>query len=144
MRFEKSIGIKVHVLPEQQDFVAAEDMITGSLQEENVIGYDIFDGAQLVGFTMLRKYDDEETGETCWFLWEYVIDAAQQGRGCGKKALLELIELMRRDFDMHVMTTTYIWGNEVAKNLYESVGFTETDVVDEPDCHEVNMIFHCK
>ncbi len=144
MRFEKSAGIKVRVLPEQQDFVAAEDMTTGSLQEENVIGYDIFDGAQLVGFAMLRKYDDEETGETCWFLWEYVIDAAQQGRGYGKRALLELIELMCREFAMKIMTTTYIWGNEVAKNLYESVGFTETDVVDEPDCHEVNMLYRCE
>ena len=141
MRFEKSTGIKVRVLPEQQEFVAEEDMISDSLQKENVIGYDIFGGEQLIGFAMLRKYDDEETGETCWFLWEYAIDAAQQGKGYGKKALLELIELMRREFSMQVMTTTYIWGNEVAKSLYESIGFTETDVVDEPDCHEVNMIY---
>lgn len=144
MRFEKSKGIKVRVLPQQQEFVATEDMIAGSLQKENVIGYDIFDGEQLVGFAMLRKYEDEDTGETCWFLWEYAVDAAQQGRGYGKKALLELIDLMRREFDMRVMTTTYIWGNEVAKSLYESVGFVETDVVDEPDCHEVNMIYRCE
>ena len=82
MRFEKSTGIKVRVLPEQQEFVAEEDMISDSLQKENVIGYDIFDGEQLIGFAMLCKYDDEETGETCWFLWEYAIDAAQQGKGC--------------------------------------------------------------
>lgn len=144
MRFEKSKGIKVRVLPQQQEFVATEDMIAGSLQKENVIGYDIFDGEQLVGFAMLRKYEDEDTGETCWFLWEYAVDAAQQGRGYGKKALLELIDLMRREFDMRVMTTTYIWGNDVAKSLYESVGFVETDVVDEPDCHEVNMIYRCE
>lgn len=144
MRFEKSKEIKVRVLPQQQEFVATEDMIAGSLQKENVIGYDIFDGEQLVGFAMLRKYEDEDTGETCWFLWEYAVDAAQQGRGYGKKALLELIDLMRREFDMRVMTTTYIWGNEVAKSLYESVGFVETDVVDEPDCHEVNMIYRCE
>lgn len=141
MRFEKSEGIKVGVLPSQREFVATEDMIAKSLQKENVIGYDIFDGEQLVGFAMLRKYEDEDTGETCWFLWEYAVDAAQQGRGYGKKALLELIDLMRREFDMRIMTTTYIWGNEVAKSLYESVGFVETDVVDEPDCHEVNMIY---
>lgn len=144
MRFEKSKGIKVRVLPQQQEFVATEDMIAGSLQKENVIGYDIFDSEQLVGFAMLRKYEDEDTGETCWFLWEYAVDAAQQGRGYGKKALLELIDLMRREFDMRVMTTTYIWGNDVAKSLYESVGFVETDVVDEPDCHEVNMIYRCE
>lgn len=51
---------------------------------------------------------------------------------------------MRREFGMNVMTTTYIWGNNVAKSLYESIGFVETDVVDEPDCHEVNMIYRCK
>ena len=38
-------------------------------------------------------------------------------------------------------TTTYIWGNDHARHLYERIGFTETDVVDEPDCHEVNMIY---
>ncbi len=27
-----------------------------------------------------------------------------------------------------------------AKHVYEKVGFVETDVVDEPDCHEVNML----
>ena len=37
------------------------------------------------------------------------------------------------------MTTTYIWGNEQAKHVYEKVGFVETSVVDEPNCHEVNM-----
>ncbi len=144
MRFEKSSGIKVKVLQEQRQFVAAADMITAALQKENVIGYDIFDGEQLVGFVMLRKYDDEETGETRWFLWEYAIDSAFQGRGYGKKALVEIIDFMRRDFDMKIMTTTYIWGNEAAKNLYESMGFAETDVVDEPDCHEVNMIYRCE
>ena len=71
MRFEKSQGIKVAVLPEQREFVASEDMISSALQRENVLGYDIFDGEKLVGFVMLRKYEDEETGEAAWFLWEY-------------------------------------------------------------------------
>lgn len=69
MRFEKSQGIKVAVLPEQREFVASEDMISSALQRENVIGYDIFDGEKLVGFVMLRKYEDEETGKAAWFLW---------------------------------------------------------------------------
>ena len=50
---------------------------------------------------------------------------------------------MQERYGLHSITTTYIWGNTVAAHLYESLGFVETDVVDEPDCHEVNMIFHC-
>ena len=34
MRFEKSRGIKVAVLPEQREFVASEDMISSALQRE--------------------------------------------------------------------------------------------------------------
>ena len=66
-----------------------------------------------------------------------------QRRGYGRKALGALIRLMQERYGLHSMTTTYIWGNTVAAHLYESLGFVETDVVDEPDCHEVNMIFHC-
>lgn len=50
---------------------------------------------------------------------------------------------MKTQYGMHTMTTTYIWGNAVAARLYESLGFEQTDVVDEPDCHEVNMVLHC-
>lgn len=41
---------------------------------------------------------------------------------------------------MRVLWTTYIWGNHAARRLYERVGFVETDVVEEEDIHEVNMV----
>lgn len=85
MRFVKSDGIKVGVFPEQAEFVGTPDMISTVLGREEVIGFDIFDGDLLVGFAMLRKYKDEETGDSCWFLWEYVIDSSLQGKGYGKK-----------------------------------------------------------
>lgn len=141
MRFEKSNGIKVDVLPEQREFVGTPEMIETVLKREGVIAFDVFEGGQLIGFAMLREYKDDETGESCWFLWEYVIDPALQGKGYGKKALGELFELMQREYGTKIFTTTYIWGNTAAKNLYEGFGFVETDVVDEPDCHEVNMIY---
>ncbi len=42
-------------------------------------------------------------------------------------------------YPVREFTTTYVWGNEHAKRLYESVGFVETDVVEEADYKEVNM-----
>jgi hypothetical protein len=55
----------------------------------------------------------------------------------------ELISILRTEYSMHTMTTTYKLGNEPAKKLYEKVGFIQMDIVDEEDCQEVNMIYHC-
>ena len=46
---------------------------------------------------------------------------------------------MASHYDVKQFTTTYVWGNEQAKRLYEAVGFVETDVVEEEDYKEVNM-----
>ena len=138
MQFIPSNEIKVSVLPEQRPWVCSPDMIRRMVQREDTIVFDIWEEKQLVGFAMLRKFQEGE-----WFLWEYMIAGEQQGRGYGRKALQELIRLMQTQYGMHTMTTTYIWGNAVAARLYESLGFEQTDVVDEPDCHEVNMVLHC-
>ena len=54
---------------------------------------------------------------------------------------MAFIEYLKTRHGAEEITTTYIWGNDCAKHVYEKVGFTETDVVDEPDCHEVNMVY---
>ena len=51
---------------------------------------------------------------------------------------------MKDKYNAKELTTTYIYGNDHAKHIYEKVGFIETDIVDEPDCHEVNMIYYVK
>jgi diamine N-acetyltransferase len=103
---------------------------------EDVIGFDIYDGNSLIGFVMLRRYD-----EGCYFLWDYAIDIKYQNRHYGTEALKQLIGLMISDYGLIEMSTTYIWGNEHARHVYESVGFIETDVVDEDGIHEVNMLY---
>ena len=50
-----------------------------------------------------------------------------------------LINMLKKEYGAKRLTTTYIWGNEHAKHVYEKVGFVKTSVVDEHDCHEVNM-----
>ena len=85
---------------------------------------------------MLRKYSD-----TGWFLWDYAIDAEFQNEHYGQLALKELIEYMNRNYGATELSTTYLWGNAHAKYIYEKIGFQETDVVEEDDCHEVNMLY---
>ena len=71
-------------------------------------------------------------------------DENHQNQHKGTQALTEFIEYMKVNHDAREITTTYIYGNEHAKHVYEKVGFVETDVVDEPDCHEVNMVYYIR
>ena len=138
MRFQPSFAMKISVLPEQEKQLSSKEKIEAACTNENVLAFDIYLGELLIGFAMVRKFD-----EGAYFLWNYAIDAKYQNQNYGKTALVEFIGFMKSAYQMSEMTTTYIWGNEHAKHIYEKVGFKETDVVDEDDCHEVNMIYYC-
>ena len=98
-----------------------------------------FDGKDMIGFVLVRRFEEHE-----YFLWDYAIDVSYQNRHKGTKALIEFIDYMKIHHNAQRVTTTYVFGNEHAKHVYEKVGFVETSVVDEPDCHEVNMVYHIK
>ena len=58
-----------------------------------------------------------------------------------EKALKELLEYMISNYDADLFTTTYEWGNDHAKHIYEKVGFIEKAIVEEDGCKEVDMIY---
>lgn len=138
MEFIASKSSKVSVTEEQEAFVCSKETILKIIEKnpDTVLAFDIVHEGATIGFALLHRFE-----EGSWFLWDYAIDKDFQNRGLGARALRELIEYMRKNHGMRVMTTTYIMGNEQAKRLYERVGFVVTDVVDEDDCHEVNMIY---
>ena len=138
MVFRPSKEMKVSVLPAQEKQLSSKDKIKTACEHDNVLAFDICAEDLLIGFVMVRKFD-----EHCYFLWNYAIDCKYQNRNYGTTALYAFIRFMKEKYNMEEMTTTYIWGNEHAKHIYEKVGFTETDVVDEDDCHEVNMVYYC-
>ena len=139
MRFQPSREMKITILPEQEDQLCTKETIREIFAKDDkgeCVAYDIFDGDAMVGFAMFCQYP-----AGCFFLWNYAIDAAYQNRGIGTRALRELLEFMTSRYPVKQFTTTYVWGNEPARKLYEAVGFIETDVVEEEDCKEVNMIW---
>ena len=137
MQFTESNSMKVSVTAEQARFLSSPEKIERACKDPNVAAFDIQKDGVIIGFVLVRKYD-----EGCFFLWDLAIDAKYQNHGYGSLALAEFMEFMHSEYRMHTMTTTYIFGNEHAKHLYEKLGFIETDVIDEPGCHEVNMIYH--
>lgn len=138
MLFRPSKSMKVTVLSEQEKQLSSKDKIASACVKEDVLAYDIYSQDLQIGFVMVRRFD-----EGSYFLWNYAIDYKYQNQNYGTAALVEFIRFMKDTYDMSKMTTTYVWGNEHAKHIYEKIGFTETDVVDEADCHEVNMVYYC-
>ena len=61
------------------------------------------------------------------------IDARYQGNGYGKEAAKALIDRMRTERNYDRIVLCYIDGNEIARHMYESLGFTHTGERDEDE-----------
>ena len=138
MEFVKSNGIKINLSEEDKKQLSSLPKINKAIKFPEVIAFDIYD-EQLIGFAMVRKFADN-----CYFLWDFAIDSEFQNMHYGYRSLSELIELLKQNYSAKQITTTYIFGNERARALYEKIGFIQTDIVDENDTHEVNMILKCE
>ena len=137
--FVSSAEMKITLPPDQAEMLSTKEDIQTIIRDnpDTVMAFDIFDGDDLIGFVLVHRFEKRK-----YFLWEYAIDIRHQNRHKGTEALREFIRYMKTRHDAEVITTTYIYGNDIAKHVYEKVGFVETDVVDEPDCHEVNMAYY--
>ena len=132
--FRKSNGIKINLTEEQEKQHSDKETIEKALRDESVVAFDIHNAGELIGFAMLK-----DCGEG-FFLWDYAIDVKHQNKDYGSKALNELIEFLKSEHNISWITTTYKFGNEHARRLYEKLGFVETDIVKTESIHEVNMI----
>ena len=90
--------------------------------EENWTAKAIYQNDTPIGFTMYG-YSDELSGyEIC----RIMIDYKFQGNGYGKQALLLVIKEMVTQFNCDEIFITFVPENEIAKQLYLSVGFKDT------------------
>lgn len=124
----------IDILQEQEKYISSIEKINKALEQETNYGFDIYMDECKIGFILLRKFSHDS-----FFLWDYIIDKKFQNKGYGTYALTELLDFLRREFCAKTVTTTYIWGNEHAKYIYEKIGFIETDIVNENGIHEVNL-----
>ena len=139
IKFIKTNEMKIKVLKEQERNLSSKEKIIKHINDNNIVAFDIYNNKEIIGFAMLKEFDDNS-----YFLWNYAIDYKYQNKGLGTKSLKELINFMIKEYKMKIMTTTYTYGNNHAKHIYEKVGFIETDIVCENNCHEVNMIYKVK
>lgn len=140
IKFIKSNSIKIKLDKKDWDNIPSEKTISKVIEKENIFAFDILnENNEVIGFTMLRKFE-----ENSYFLWEFAIDKNFQGKGLGKKSLEELISFLRKEYNLKILTTTYIFGNEKAKKLYENLGFKKISIIEEDGVHEVDMLLNIK
>jgi diamine N-acetyltransferase len=83
----------------------------------------------VIGFLM---WGIDDADGSCW-LGGIFVDAAHQGRGVGRAAVLEAIRMLRDQTGAASFALSYDPDNTVAKGLYASLGFVETGEVDEDE-----------
>ncbi len=69
----------------------------------------------------------DESGGSGAFIYDIVIDPAQRGRGYGRAAM-EALEPLARSLGFDTIRLHVFGHNAVARHLYATVGYAETDV----------------
>ncbi len=120
--------LRLKVSPQQEQFVA--DNATSIAQahfEPKAWFRAIYADETPVGFVML--YDDTDKPE--YFLWRYMIDSRYQGLGFGRRALLQVIDIVRGRPGATEMLLSYVPAEGSPEPFYAGLGFINTGDVED-------------
>ena len=148
----KNVGeiLKLEVFDNQKRFVAPNNIsiieaYLAITENNDVFTFGIYNDDAPVGFLMIGfdvNSDDEGAPKIAKGnsnIWRFMIDKKFQGKGFGKKAMNLALEFVNT---FPCGTAKYCWlsyesDNDIARQLYQSVGFVETD---EKDGEEIVAI----
>ncbi len=118
---------RLKVDPGQENFVASNaPSMAESKFRPSWVCLGIYAEEKMVGF-MMHGLDDE--GQR-WII-RLMVDADQQGKGYGRKAMELILAQFRADPAIPAVGISYEVENKVAQKLYADLGFVETgDVIE--------------
>ena len=122
---------------EDQPFIATNDVSLRQAAETNKKNpgvahpFAILADDRLVGFCMFAVDPGDE--EDKYYLWRFMIDKDEQGKGYGQAALKEIIRYFRAIGADRILLYTKP-ENECGLHVYHKAGFRETGYI---DCNEV-------
>lgn len=112
----------LQILPEQAAFLTPNVFsIAESKFYPELNPCAIFAGQTMIGFLMYGR--DSEDNQ--YWVYRFMIDRRYQRRGFGRRAMLHLIELIHALPNAPEINIAYDLDNDVARQLYRSVGFIE-------------------
>ena len=120
--------LALSVADDQKSFVSsnAESLAQAYVYSDTAYPFAVYDDDTIVGFIMMGYYEAKEY----YTLWKFMIDKRYQNNGYGRRALELGIRYLRDRFNASEIYTGVIPGNTIAKNLYKSVGFKETGLIE--------------
>ena len=129
--------LALNVGDDQKSFVSdnAVSLAQAYAYSKTAYPFAIYDDDVIVGFIMMGYYEAKDY----YTLWKFMIDKSYQNRGYGRKALELGIRYLKERFNVSEIYTGVVPQNTVAKNLYKSVGFKETGLI-ESGMEEMRLV----
>lgn len=121
--------LKLRVAKHQETFVSttAESLSQAYVYKETAFPFAIYAGEILVGFIMIGYYEVKNQ----YTLWKLQIDEKYQNKGYGRCALKSAINYLVDRFNAREVYVGVAFGNDIARDLYYSMGFRETGEKDK-------------
>jgi diamine N-acetyltransferase len=115
--------IRLKVGPGQEHFVAPNAFSIAEAHFSDIAWFRaIYADETPVGFIMLA--DDPDKHE--YFLWRLMIDAGQQGKGYGRRAVQQLIDYVKTRPNASELLVSYHPGEGSPRDFYLKLGFQDT------------------
>ena len=121
---------------EDQPFVATNEVSLRQADEANAEQpgvarpFAIYADEKLVGFCMFAFNPEDEDEDDRYWLWRFMIDKNEQGKGYGQAALKEIIRYFRDLGGERVLLSTEP-ENERGLHVYHKAGFLDTGCIDD-------------
>ena len=125
---EAVIGLSVR---EDQPFVAPNARSLEQAEECNAEEpgsarpFAVYADDRLVGFAMFSFDPKDEDPDGRYWLWRFMIDQREQGKGFGQAALAEILQYFREQGADRLLLSTEP-ENECGLHVYHKFGFQET------------------
>ena len=130
---------------EDQPFVAPNDVSLRQADEANAEQpgvarpFAIYVDERLVGFCMFAFDPDEEDPEDRYWLWRFMIDKNEQGKGYGQAALQKIVEYFKDNGADRLYLSTEP-ENELGLHVYHKAGFHETGIIGDGEAVLMRML----
>ena len=130
---------------EDQPFVASNQTSLRQADEANAEQpgmarpFAVYADEKLVGFCMFVFDPEEEDEDDRYWLWRFMIDKSEQGRGYGQAALQEIIKYFKENGADRLFLSTEP-ENERGLHIYHKAGFRETGIIDSGEAVLMRML----